>query len=197
MPQHVLSDRPIPGPYLHPDDIPPTALTDYELGGIALRDPSQGLQVQVWTFGYDGANVWASAPSVAQTTLFTLANVTQLSGAFDQNMNPAVAFIAAGIPQLWWFDTVAHAQVFTTFTGINSPRVAMDDKRSLETQVGSNDVIFAYLKSGGLYFRAQRDRYGVEYPLTTIDPAYTFVQMGMNSVNRFQFQFHKAGISPP
>lgn len=190
LPNQRLSASPIAAPYLVPDDTDPAELIDYEYGGIAIRDPSQGLRVQVWTFGYDGANVTAHSAATGTITLFPKASVTHLSGAFDQNMNPVVAFVAGGTPSLWWFDTLSLSQVFTDFPGISTPRVTMDDKRSNQTRLGTNDVIFAYLKGEGLYFRAQRDRYGIEYHLSDgINSNYRFAQMGMNSVNRLQFKF--------
>lgn len=186
LPLQSLSSRPIPGPYLPPDDRPYLPLEDYELGGIALRDPSQGLRVQVWTASMSGDDVMVTAPSVAPTLLFTRAGITEIGLAFDQNMNPCIAFMAGDQMTLWWFDTLAHAQVFTDFDG-NSPRVCLDDKR--ETQNAASDIIFAYMRSGGLYFRAQRDRFGVEYFLTNIDPGFVFTKIGMNTVNRLQFAF--------
>jgi hypothetical protein len=190
LPQAVLSSTPVSAPFLSPDDLDPGLLVDREYGGIAIRDPSQGLRVQIWTFGFDGTHVTATSPATGTINLFTDTGVTELSGAFDQNMNPVVAFITGGVPKLWWFDSVASAQVFTTYFGISSLKVALDDKRTLETRAGTNDVIFAYLKANQLCFRAQRDRYTIEYPLSTIDTSkFKFAQMGMNSVNRFQFKF--------
>jgi hypothetical protein len=64
--------------------------------------------------------------------------------------------------------------------------VCLDDKRPLQNAV--SDVILAYTRSGNLYFRAQRDRYLVEYPLATAVTG-TLDKVGMNTVNRLQFEF--------
>lgn len=186
IPSQRLSTTPIPAPFLPPDDLPPELLTDYELGGIALRDPSQGLQVQVWTATLVGADVTVSAPSVDPTVLFSGSDITELRLAFDQNMNPCIAYVQAGQMILYWFDTFEGGQVFTPFDG-TSPQLCLDDKRT--TQRGNSDIIFAYIRAGGLYFRAQRDRFGVEYFLTIIDPGFIFTKMGMNAGNRLQFAF--------
>ena len=188
LPERTLSREPVPAPYLSPDDRPFDPLTDYEYGGAALRDPSQGLRVQVWTFRLVVNDVTARAPTVAETTLFTRANITQIAGCFDQNMNPCVAFVQEGELWLWWFDSLAGEQVFSQFSG-EQPRVCMDDKRP--TQNAANDILFAYLRNDVLYIRTQRDRFGVEDRLADIPPDYRFVQMGMNSVNRVQFQFEQ------
>lgn len=185
IPQSVLSTTPIPGPFLAPDNRPREALKDYELAGIAIRDPSQGLQVQEWTFEAKDGGVYASAPSVDETLLFTQAGITALAGAFDQNMNPAVAYVADGQLTFWWFDTVTHTQVFTNFNGAE-PRVSLDDKRFLER--GTSDVVLSYTRGSNLYCRQQRNRYTIETLLYTgIPEGYTFEQMGMNSLNRLQW----------
>lgn len=187
LPDLVLSDVPVPAPYLDPDDHVKLLTTDYEKGGIALRDPSQGLLVQDWTFELIGDDVTVRAPAVAKTTLFTLAGITEIAGCFDQNMNPCVGFVAAGNMTLWYFDTITHVQIFVNFAG-NSPKVCMDDKRA--NQGAANDIIFAYLRGNNLYFRAQRDRFMVEYFLHPIDVTmFNFVRMGMNTVLRVQFEF--------
>jgi hypothetical protein len=108
-------------------------------------------------------------------------------------MNPCVAFVQDGDLWLWWFDSVAHAQVFTEFSG-EQPRVAMDDKRT--TQSLANDILFTYIRDDKLYYREQRDRFGVEYLLTDgtngrpADVAgFDLIRFGMNSVNRMQWGF--------
>jgi hypothetical protein len=87
---------------------------------------------------------------------------------------------------LWWFDTLASAQVFTEYDG-NTPKVCLDDKR--QTQRGASDILFNYMRSGTLCQRMQRDRFTIERALAPIDPRYVFTKAGMNSVNRVQFQF--------
>lgn len=186
LPDRALSSEPIPAPYLAPDDRPFDPLHDAEYGGIALRDPSQGLRVQVWELTVRGDDVTVRAPSVRETVLFSRPGITQAGLAFDQNMNPCVAFVARGQMTLWWYDSLPGQQVFTDFEG-EQPRVCMDDKRP--TQNAANDILFAYLRDGALYCRTQRDRFGQEDHLADIPPGYRFTAMGMNSVNRVQFQF--------
>ena len=48
MPANVLSTVPHPDDYLPPIDKDRGLLEDWEMGGIALNDPSQGLRVQEW-----------------------------------------------------------------------------------------------------------------------------------------------------
>lgn len=192
IPDRVIASSQQPAPFLPPNDREKTPLIDYELAGNGIQDPSLGLQVKVWKFQAINGDVFASATDVPPTLLFHRDNITEIAGAFDQNMNPAVAFVADGTLTLWWFDSVSQTQVFTDFAGNNSPRLCLDDNRQLEN--GTSDVILAYLRDGSLYFRAQRDRYEIEtflYDVTGND----FLQMGMNSVNRLQFSFQPSSTS--
>lgn len=164
IPQNVLSTTPVPSPYVWGEVVAYDPLVDTEMGGVALRDASQGLLVQLWTCWLDGDTVMLSAPSVAPTPQFSRFGITEVSLSFDRNMNPAIAFYQDGQSWLWWFDTLSQSQVFTQLpNGSRNPRVTHDDKRELESQ--SSDVILAYLRSNRLYFRMQRDRYLIERQL--------------------------------
>lgn len=169
----------------------PHLLIDHEYGGVDLRDPSQGLLVQIWTAELIGTDVTVSAPSVSPTVLFGGPDITELSLAFDQNMNPCIAYVQAGQMILYWFDTLVNMQVFTPFDG-SSPKVCLDDKRP--SQLQASDIIFAYLRSGALYFRAQRDRFAIEYFLAPIPSGFNFTQMGMSTIDRLQFAFEPAPV---
>lgn len=177
--------------FLDPDAFIPTFTKDYELGGIALRDPTQGLEVQVWTCEVQGNNVILYAENVEPTIAFTRSGVTEVSLAFDQNMNPFIAFVENGDAKFWWYDTVAVAQVFTNLTGGVSPRAALDDKRKLQT--GRSDIILGYVKDNDLCMRVQRDRFTIEYVLKTEVDAI-IRRMGMNRGNRFQFEMTPIGV---
>ena len=189
LPLQVLSNVPVKGAYLAPDNYTPALLVDYDMGGIGLHDPSQGLQVQVWTLEYLGGIVFISAPNTPRTVLFSLPNITELSLAFDQNMNPFVAFMQSNpTPQarFWWYDTVTQTQIFTDLpSGSTSPRCCLDDKRP--SQSALCDIILAYMRAGSLYFRAQRDRYLVEYLLASSLNA-RLDRIGMTKQNRVQFR---------
>lgn len=192
MPQNVLSTSVVPAPFLSPDDRTSTDVLDYEMGGIALQDPTQGLQVQVWTFSLDAGTgvLTANAPSLGSpVVIFTKPGTTYISCSFDQNMNPAVAFMQDGSMKLYWFDTTAGSLITTNFgPGYENPRLALDDKRPLEN--GTSDIIMAYRTGTQLRMRMQRDRFGVEYLLySSVPEGYFLRKIGMNTVNRLQFQF--------
>lgn len=165
----ILSSPSVPGNFLPPDDREPPLLADYELGGAALNDASQGLEVQVWVFESDGTTVTVRPEAAgAPVVLYTGAGITEVAGAFDSLMNPTIAFVEAGVTKLRWYDSSVGQYVVTTFPNMWSPRLTLDDKRP-QSQA-SRDILLLYLSpQGELLQRIQRDRYGVEYSLRAPD----------------------------
>lgn len=150
--------------------LPTDKLQDWEMGGVALNDPSAGLFVQVWKFTLEidpstgDSTVSTEAPGAPKTLLFTGSYITEIAGAFDQNMNPMVAYMESGTPKFWWWDPTAGAMVHTTLpTGSFDLRCSLDDKRRFN--ISESDVILSYVRGGSLYYRRQRDRYLIEYLL--------------------------------
>ena len=192
MPLDRLSTTPVYAPYLIPDTLDaPNRLTDYELGGLALQDASQGLQVQRWTCRADSETgiVYLGAESVPETELFTAEGITELSLAFDQNMRPFVAFSQYNQAKFRWYDTVLGANRITELDpNDRSPKCCMDDKRPWQVAQGSNDVILAYLRGDSMYYRQQRDRYEVERLLATGLEGKRLIKVGMNEAMRLQFE---------
>ena len=150
--------------------LPIDKFQDWELGGIALNDPSAGLEVQVWRFSLEVDDdtgdswVYAEAPGFPKTLLFTGSYVTEIAGAFDQNMNPMVAYQQSGAAKFWWWDSTASAMVHTTLpAGCIDLRCSLDDKRRFN--VSESDIILSYVRGGSLYYRVQRERYLTEHLL--------------------------------
>lgn len=189
IPEQRLSTTTIQAAYESPDDESTTATTDYELGGIGLNDPSAGLRVQTWTLTTDGTDVKISAPTHAESVLFSGTDITEVSLAFDQNMRPFVAFVEGGVAKFRWYDTLAATNTITSLpSGATSPRCCLDDRR--DTQRTASDIIIAYLNAGSLYFRAQRDRYEDEYLLAT-GVLGELIKVGMNKALRLQFMLRR------
>lgn len=185
LPGHALSSTAIKGAYLAPDFLP-VGLVDFELGGIGISDPSKGLRVQVWKLEYAGGSVYLSSANTPATPLFQRPDITEIGLAFDQNMRPFVCFVQQGAAYYWWFDTLTSQQIFTALpAGSRTPRACIDDKRPL--QAASSDIILAYMRDDKLYFRAQRDRYTIEYLLAEGLEA-DLDRIGMTDKNRIQFR---------
>ena len=168
IPEQRLSTTNLAAPLLvnFPRDDP---FTDFEQGGIGLQNPSQGLNVQLWKLRYNDltGEFLLSAPNYPETSQFVRFDVSYISLSFDSNMNPFISFTEAGVSKFWWFNTVTGQQEFqeTLISSAISPYATLDDKRPLEDL--TRDNLLFYIRSGNLYFRAQRDRYLVEYLLRT------------------------------
>lgn len=196
LPSNVLSSEFIPAEILPPRNVPKDFLVDYELGGVALNNPSQGLEVKVWTGQYIDGAVVLEAEGVPPTTLFSLPDITEFQFTFDQNMQPSVAYAtASGVAALrWWDGTVPAFSTLTLPAGSRSPRCTLDDKRRLQTSV--SDVVLFYIRGDALYMRVQRDRFTIEYPLVESAPWLEdrfFGQVGMGRNLRLQLQL----MGPP
>lgn len=192
LPNGVLNPTTSPADWLDPDGIVPgSLLVSYERGGIALNDASQGLLVQNWRARYVGSDVLIGAdPYSSETTLITELGITELSLAFDQNMQPTLAYMVGSVCKLRWFDPTLPGFVTTTMAAnVRSPFLAMDDKRSAATQLARNDIIFLYMRLNFLCMRVQRDAYDTEYILRTFPGNdVTIVRSGMNNQLGFQVE---------
>ncbi len=187
LPDGVLSSRPVSSPFLGGRTQLVRAIEDFETGGIALQDPSRGLQYQTWRARIVKHNtqIVLDAEQVPANVFITGNNLTEVSLTFDRNMRPAIAYVEDGMAKLYWYDAIQSAPVTTSYPGIITPRVSLDDKRPLQSAV--SDVIFAYLKNNGLYYRQQRDRYQQEYLLQANINSPGLIKIGMNRQLRLQF----------
>lgn len=183
IPNKTLASEKVPAPYLNKRRV--GLLEDYEQGGVALQDPSQGLLYQTWRCGVSGTDIVAYEQDGTPHVLLSAPDVEQVSLAFDQNMQPNVAYVSAGQAYWWWYDTTTQAHnTMTMDSDVVSPRATLDDKRT--RNLGDSDIILAYIRGSGLYYRQQRDRYATEYLLdANAGPALHDVGMAANL--RLQF----------
>lgn len=160
----------------------------WELGGIALSDPSQELTDYIWYGWTDGTNIYCKREDLPQGhLLLSDTHISEIDLTFDQNMHPCVAFVADGVSKLYWYDAQQAKQVTTAFDGISTPRVSLDDKRRFN--VANSDIIFGYQKGNQLCYRVQRERYGKEYTIATDTTGKKkgLWRIGMGKNNRFLF----------
>lgn len=191
LPNAVLSSTAIGAPFLPPRNTvrfsAQAGTNDNHPGPIAIGDPSQGIDYQLWHAACDGTDIYLSAPNTPQFVFLHGVGAVWVALAFDQNGRVFLAWVdAANHAHYYWFNTLISGYQTDTLSGtITRIFAALDDIRPLES--GSADVILAYVRTGELFFRAQRDRYGIEYDLGAAPSA--LVQVGMNLVYRFQFAF--------
>lgn len=187
IPSGVLSTSPQPSAYIERVNSTLAPLMDYEMGGVALNNASAGLWVQLWRVRVDGNVVYLGPDGGDEAPVFIRSGISEVALAFDQNMQPVIAFVQTGVAWLWWFDSTVPGMVFTQIPGAINPRLTLDDKRTVE--VANSDVILAYLRGGSLYYRQQRDRYSVEYLLSANPPCGGLATLCMSTGGRLQFGF--------
>lgn len=195
---HVITDqtRHLAGRFGGPDGrYVRDTLTDFEEGGIGLQDPTAGLQYQIWK-GY-----WNSADSTAYlipdsseevpVAIFTETDVVEFSFTFDQNMRwAAITRKENNTAQLRWYDSSVTNYVTTHFSGITSVKMCHDDKRVLQVQRGSSDMILTYISGNKVRWRVQRDRFQIEYtePTLTLPSNTVITNFGLNEKLRLQWR---------
>ena len=162
---------------------------DYEYGGIGLSDVSEGKMYQIWEGKLLGDDITLSSPTTVPEVIYSASDMTEFSFTFDQNMRPTISFVQDGIAKYRWYDSTVTDYVVSTIPGnVRTPKVFLDDKRV--AQDSSSDIILAYIKLGAaskdLYYRLQRDRYGVEYLLKE-GCGGVLHKFGMNKKLRLQF----------
>lgn len=188
-----LSAPAIAADFLAPHDVLKKALVDYARGGVAIGDPTQGHDVKTWKIESrnDGfckpSEVYISAPDIEEFLLPDITgNVTSISFAFDQNMQPAIVYTLGWHNTFlyWWNSATSAYETLSLGAGLRTPILRLDDVK--ETGDGVSELILSYTKGDCLFVRLQRDRYGVEYLVDA--GGYRFIaQCGMSAGRRFQW----------
>lgn len=186
LPDNVASTRAVTAAMLPPDDLTTDPLEDWEQGPIAINDVTAGLQARRWRLFVTGDEVSLQPDGGDAQLVFTQAGITRVALAFDQSGRPTVGYQIGTAGNLRWFDTQVNAFVTTSLGALRDLNLTLDDKRA--SQLTASDIIVAYLRDGGCYYRQQRDRYGVERLLKAgLLSTTRLVRVGMNAVNRLQF----------
>ncbi len=196
MPDGVLSTEPVPAGYVGARALSVTKTVDYEDGGIAIQDPSEGLLYQRWRArlfraGTADSYVMLDAPTVEEFVAFTDENLEEISFSFDQSMRPAIAFVQDGVAKLWWYDSTVPGMTITEIgEDVITPRITYDDKRYLGSGGYSiSDLVLAYVLNDNLYIRLQRDRFTIAYLLA--EDVKPLIKIGFSRALRLQFM-HEA-----
>lgn len=208
---------PVPGNILMPDSnnaVP--LLEDFETGGVALSDTSQGFLVQDWKAavrfgepqlvidsGSGGSTARFDTPSDIYLTplntpdqevlVHSATSVSEITFSFDQNMRQVIAYVEGGDnpgTKIYYFDSAAASFIVKEVPDAVSPFLSLDDKRITGTFLGISDVLLFYLKGTSLHYRMQRDSYDVEYTLATDLPGRVerIVKCGLNNQYRMQIE---------
>lgn len=96
----------------------------------------------------------------------TALDVTYVDAAYDQINRLSVAYTILDVLYLYWYDTVIAAFVTSNFGSVTQAFFFMDDVRTFSS--ATNSMLLFYVVDSELYYRAQVDRFGVEYHVTTL-----------------------------
>lgn len=192
LPENLISTEAIKGDLINPWSRSAMICTHY--GPVELNDPSLGLLYKAWKarcIQGDGA-IYLSSIGVPEFTWYTHSvAIRQVSLSFDQSGRPLAAFVDEdGDSYLRWYDSSIPGEVVTPIPYATTPRVTLDDARQIN--ISNSDVILAYVNSGVIKYRRQRDRFTIEYtPLIGEGGAPASASglrhISMNSALRLQF----------
>lgn len=206
MPPGGLADKAIVSGFSFPvkSPLPEDRLQDWELAGVYLNNPDQGLMVKLWHLvarpdadpDSDVVHVVVSAPGgvspgEASRELFSGAGITEVALAFDQNMNPFVAYMQGGEAKFYWYDGNVPGMVHTSLSaGSYDPRCTLDEKNDFN--VSESDIVLSYLRAGNLCVRYQRERYQIEHvERTGVGANANLVSMARNNTSALQWRLRK------
>jgi hypothetical protein len=163
----------------------------WELGGIELNNSAQGLLVKVWQAILEVdkvtgiGSVYAQAVGSPKTLLFSGVDITEIDLAFDQNMNPFVAYTQSNVAKYYWYDPTALSMVHSALPGTcRTPKCCLDEHRTWNSD--ASDIVLAYIDGATLKVRYQRDRYAIEHSLLE-GVTDNLIYVGMNTESRLQF----------
>jgi len=194
LPNNELVKPPYPDKFLGGRGQDIAKFCDSENGGIALNNPTKGLNYQVWQTRIINpytsfSSVLLRAQNLAEFELLQHPYLCDFSFSFDVNMQLAYAYTVyidyKKHSYFTYYDTKLNDFHTIYLKDVYTPRVAFDDKRSSDN-FNISDVVLAYIKNNQLFVRYSRDRYLIEYHLQDEEPTTYIEKIGMNAKQRFQ-----------
>jgi hypothetical protein len=184
IPGNALTATPMEAPFQYKmrDDGAP--LIDYETGGVALNDGSQGMLVRVWKATLVGDDIMVGADGVTPVSVYSTPGITRLALAFDQNMQTFIAWEDASGAHCRFYNDGAFS-IIDLPAGSSNVCATGDENRIVLRN--TRDIILAYQRGSSLYFRQQRERFAVEHSLSNAVIG-KLSAMGMNKQLRMQFR---------
>lgn len=184
----ILSIVPYPGPWSARMRDHRNPLVDYEVGGIAINDPSQGLGGYDWTAEYDLADGWVyvwreDQGKASKVGVLQRPGIIRIGLAFDQNMRVHLCWTDSVGTFLWRYSADTGEMVAVQVAGASSPCITMDDHRP--ERVSDSDIILSYISGTQLCFRVQRELYEVVHSAEL----GTTAELNASGMAGFRFQW--------
>ena len=182
------------GKFLYPRSKRYSVMQSWDRGGVAISDPSEGIDSYIWESWSDGDTIYIRREGGATLEVISEPLITEIDLTFDQNMRPCIVYVSDGVSKMFWYDASVEKQTTTIYPDIRNPRVSLDDKRTVNTS--ESGIIFSYVRGNSLYYRLQRDRYSIEHLI--IDESFrdkdlplTLKKIGMGMGGRFLFETNR------
>lgn len=143
-------------------------LIDYEVGGVALNDPSAGLTGYNWTAEYADGAVYIWREDLGESTKVSILareGITRIGLAFNQNMQPYLCWEEGDGCFLWYYSPSGAMEMMQIADAVE-PCLTLDERR-LEL-VSNSDVILSYRNGTSLCARVQRENFATEHVLADI-----------------------------
>lgn len=193
--QQIITDNNSISDFLFPRNKEYEINESYEKGGVALYDPTQGLDNYVWHSWVEAnketgdSTIFIKRDDLTDKVAFlTDKKISEIDLTFDQNMNPCLVYVADNVPKLYFYDTQLGEYTTIILHDIQQPRISLDDKRAFN--ISQSNIVLAYMRDKSLYMRLQQDRFGIEYHLKTFDDTKILHRIGMGKSNRFLFALY-------
>jgi len=187
LPNNAISTYTGASQLLAPHPLRVNQRVDYEEGGAAIEDASQGNMGYMWSCAFDGSAVYVQRNGQPQVQLFLKNGINEIAFAFDQLMRPSVLYqLTSGEMELRWYDSLIAAYTTTNLGPGVQGQMTLDDKRP--SQIGNSDIIVAYRRGNSVHYRVQRERYANEYLAASgLSNSMKFRNLAMSKNLRLQF----------
>lgn len=143
---------------VEPESLKKTGLVDYEKGGVALGDSSEGLNKYNWELNVvSNTKAMLHREGITPIQVFTYpSKPLDVAFCFDQSMNVVLAWQDKDFNlYLRRYNSATNSfQVLNLGIG-KCPRLTLDEKRS--EFISNSDVILAYITNKSLVYRVQRE----------------------------------------
>lgn len=208
IPDNRLSTEPVPGKFIYDLGVETSPVLDYKPGGIAIQDPTKGLDYQIWRGrllnpASDQSRIVIDGRFSPEFELISYPNIVEFNFSFDFNMRPMAVYLADEIKDvngqevpvtncyLYWFDnTLDRFDTIELDSSIRTPKLIVDDPREeASLHYSLSDVCLFYWRSGNLCVRYLRDRFTIETILKRNVPYIR--RVGMNDKYRLQLDLYR------
>lgn len=147
-----------------PESLKKSGLTDYERGGVAIGNVSEGLNKYDWTLTVkDKYKAMLTREGQAAIQVYEYpTRPIDVAFCFDQSMNVVLAWQDNEF-NLYLRKYSSNTNTFEVipFGSGKCPRLTLDEKRA--EFISNSDVIFAYVANRSLIYRVQREGYSIAH----------------------------------